>query len=119
MSFSQSDFIGENTHRLSIVIMDKMNKPPLSSFKSLGQRDKTKFNKLLNEYINTTLQQEDWHQVLINDTNDILNDTLLTGEFKPETYVTNTNFEAELLLSPQHLEWKREKEEQEQTLRIH
>lgn len=54
--FNQQDF-QEHSTRLSVIIMDRMNKPILTSFRMLTKGDKVKFNKLLNEYIYSLPQE--------------------------------------------------------------
>jgi hypothetical protein len=79
--FNQQDF-QEHSTRLSVIIMDKMNKPILTSFRMLTNNDKIKFNKLLNQYIND-LPQESWKDNLMNDFNLITEDKLFNESFDP------------------------------------
>jgi len=79
--FNQQDF-QEHSTRLSVIIMDRMNKPILTSFRMLTKGDKVKFNKLLNEYI-YSLPQESWKDNLINDFNLITEEKLFNESFDP------------------------------------
>jgi len=79
--FNQQDF-QEHSTRLSVIIMDKMNKPILTSFRMLTNNDKIKFNKLLNQYIND-LPQESWKDNLMNDFNLITEEKLFNESFDP------------------------------------
>jgi len=79
--FNQQDF-QEHSTRLSVIIMDRMNKPILTSFRMLTKGDKVKFNKLLNEYI-YSLPQESWKDNLMNDFNLITEEKLFNESFDP------------------------------------
>ena len=94
--FSQDDF-QEHSQRLNVIIMSKMNKPVLSSFRRLGEYDKKKFNKLLNQYIQS-LPAEGWLDILMNDFNDITQEAIFNENFDPSRiYVSNVNTEPQLL----------------------
>ena len=96
--FSQDDF-QEHAQRLSVIIMYRMNKPVLSSFKRLGDFEKKKFNKLLNEYIHS-LPSEQWLDVLLNEFNEIAQETIFNENFDPsKIYVANVNTEPQLILA--------------------
>jgi len=79
--FNQQDF-QEHSTRLSVIIMDRMNKPILTSLRMLTKCDKVKFNKLLNEYI-YSLPQESWKDNLMNDFNLITEEKLFNESFDP------------------------------------
>ena len=60
MVFNQEDF-NEHSSRLRLIIMPKMNKPILTRFNQLDDREKKKFNKMLNQYIQSLPPfKEDW-----------------------------------------------------------
>jgi len=69
---------------LSVVIMLEINKPPLTSFKSLTAGQQKKFNVKLNTYIREKLMGEEWEQVLKTDFNTACIDDLYTNNFKAE-----------------------------------
>jgi len=72
---SQEDFLVEAT-RFSVVIMHKMGFPIMSNFKNLTERQKAKFNKMLNEYIHSL--GEEWRETLIKDFNELTQDYMDT-----------------------------------------
>ena len=83
MPFSTLDFNKENAQRLCVIIMKQMGKNILTPFKSLGSTKQAKFNRLLNEYIQSL--PEDWEPVLMRDFNQIVEEDLLNEEFDPST----------------------------------
>jgi hypothetical protein len=94
--FGKEDFTGDNVIKLSVICMTKMGKKPLMEFKYLGEREKMKFNKIMNEYISTL--GENWFETLSNDFNDICNDEIFGDNFKPETqFVKELNTDITLL----------------------
>lgn len=94
--FTQEDF-KEQSARLRLIIMSKLNKPLLTSFHSLSAREKIKFNKLLNQYIQS-LPKEEWLEVLLDDFNEVCLDNLFTDSFDPSKfYCPNVNIEPKLL----------------------
>ena len=96
--FSKDNFTKENAQRLSVIIMTQMSKPPLTPFVSLSESQKIKFNRLLNEYINSHLLGDDWEETLLNDFNRIVNEDILNEDFDPsKTYVPVYNTELQLL----------------------
>jgi len=75
----------EVTDMLSVIIMIEMNKPPLTSFKSLTAGQQKKFNLACNKYIKETLYVAcDWEEKLKTDFNTACNDELYVGSFKAE-----------------------------------
>ena len=97
--FSKDDFNSNNTQRLLVLIMTEMKYPPLTSFKSLAPSLKAKFNRLMNEYIQAKLQDDNWYEILINDFNRIVNEDILNEDVDPsKIYVPICNTEPELLL---------------------
>jgi hypothetical protein len=100
--FSKEDFNSENAQRLSVIIMTYMNKPPLTAFKALRDSQKQKFNRLLNEYIQKELQQENWRDTLLCDFNRIVNENILNEDFDPsKQYVPIYNTDRVILNSPE------------------
>jgi hypothetical protein len=79
--FTQEDFQIE-APRLSVVIMNRMQLPIMTPFKSLTDRQKSKFNKLMNEYIQSL--GEDWKGQLVADFNDLAADYLDTFQAERE-----------------------------------
>jgi hypothetical protein len=104
--FSKEDFTPENATRLSVIIMPKIGKNPLTSFKSLPESQKTKFNRLMNEYIASL--GENWEEVLLADFNTIVNEDFdPTKQFVPELATGNT-----LILSEEQKEFFADKPEE-------
>ena len=96
--FSKNDFTKDNAQRLCVIIMTQMSKPPLTPFVSLSESHKLKFNRLLNEYINSYLLGDDWLQTLLDDFNRIVNEDILNEDFDPsKVYVPIYNTETQLL----------------------
>jgi len=94
--FSQDDF-QEHAQRLSVIIMNKMNKPILLSFRRLNENDKKKFNRLLNEYIHA-LPAEEWLDIVLNDFNSITEEHIFNESFDPaKIHVPNTNTNIQLV----------------------
>lgn len=108
--FSKEDFTQENATRFMVIIMSKMGKPPLTNFNDLPQTQKTKFNRLLNEYISTL--GENWETLLMNDFDTIINEDVINEDFDPsKIIVMNTITERNIILSPEQEEWIREETE--------
>ena len=76
--FNQEDF-NEHSSRLRLIIMSKMNKPILTRFNQLDNREKKKFNKMLNQYILSLPPfKEDWMDKLVDDFNELCLDNIFT-----------------------------------------
>lgn len=102
--FSQEDFNPENATRLMVIIMKAMGRPPLTHFRDLPPTQKTKFNRLLNEYIADL--GEDWETRLLDDFNLIVNEDILNEEFDAgKIFVRETITERNVLLSQEQEEW--------------
>jgi hypothetical protein len=84
MTFSQEDWNPENAQRLSVIIMTQMNKPPLTSFKTLDPSVQTKFNRLLNKYIQAL--PDDFMPKLLEDFNQIVNEDIMNESWNPAVY---------------------------------
>ena len=97
--FSKDDFNSDNAQRISVIIMTEMKLPPLTSFKVLTPSQKTKFNRLMNKYIQSKQQDDKWFETLMNDFNCIVNEDILNEDFDPsKLYVPICNTEPQLLL---------------------
>ena len=109
--FSKEDFTPENATRLSVIIMPKIGKNPLTSFKSLPESQKTKFNRLMNEYIATL--GENWEEVILADFNTIVNEDILNEEFDPtKQFVPELATGNTLILSEEQREFFADKPEE-------
>jgi len=107
--FSQEDFTPENATRLSVIVMSKLGKPPLSQFRDLVEGQKRKFNRLMNEYIQSL--GEDWKPKLLDDFNTIINEDVMNEEFDPsKIFVKDYITERNVLLSPEQEEWIKSEE---------
>ena len=108
--FSKEDFTQEVATRLTVIIMTQMGKPPLTSFFSLERSQKTKFNRLLNEYISAL--PEEWKDKLEADFNLIVNEDILNENFDPsKLHVKDLVMEPKMLLSPEQEQWIKEETE--------
>lgn len=118
--FSKEDFTQENATRLTVIIVKGMGKNPLTTFKDLPPTQKTKFNRLLNEYIQTL--GEDWEKKILADFDQIVNEDILNEEFDPTKTIVKdvVPFEnREILLSEDQKNWiKMETEKTEVAPRI-
>jgi aminobenzoyl-glutamate utilization protein B len=80
--FSKEDWTPENATRLNLIVMTKMALDPFSSFKDLEESQKKKYNRILNQYIQSLgdkgVEQlkEEFDQLVMED--------ILTEKFKPE-----------------------------------
>ena len=104
MPFTQADFTPENAQRLSVIVCHRMNINPLSSFNSLPPSQRTKYNRILNEYVNSL--GDDWYTKLLTDFNNIVNEDILNENFQPsKQYVPQVNTDRTLLLTPEQQEF--------------
>jgi len=99
--FTKEDFKGVTAQRLNVIINHKMGLSPLTSFHDLIESRKTKFNKLLNEYIKTNLGDfVNWQEILEKEFNEIVLEEVLNENYNPSKEpVPLLNTERELLLS--------------------
>jgi hypothetical protein len=76
-----------------------MNKPLLTRFNQLDDREKKKFNKILNQYIQSLPPfKEDWMDKLVDDFNELCLDNILNEKFDPaKCYCPDVNVEPTLL----------------------
>ena len=113
--FSHADFTLENATRLSVIIMPRIGKPPLTSFKSLPPSWQTKFNRVMNQYISLNLNNENWESKLLADFNLIVNEDILNENFNPDdTFIPIINTDKELLLTDEQKEFVATLSEKEQ-----
>jgi hypothetical protein len=84
MAFGRDDFNPENAQRLSVIIMTKMNKNPLTFFKNLDPAVQKKFNRLMNEYIESL--PDDYMPKLLADFNQIVCEDIFTESWNPAMY---------------------------------
>jgi hypothetical protein len=109
--FSKEDFTPDNATRLTVIIMPKMGKAPLTGYKSLPETQQKKFNRLLNEYISTL--GENWNEKLLNDFNTIVNEDILNEDFDPNRQsVPILNTGREVLMNEEQKEFFKDKPEE-------
>jgi len=107
--FSKEDFTQENATRIMVLIMKRMGRPLLTQFKDLPPSQKTKFNRIMNEYIQSL--GEDWEKVLLDEFNLLVNEDILNEEFDPTTTIVKDNrTERNVILSPDQEEWIKQEE---------
>ena len=98
--FGKDDFNKDNAQRLSVIIMNKLGRPPMTAFNSLPPSQKTKFNRVMNEYIQEHLQIEQWMDKLHADFNQVVNEDIMNEDFDPsQQFVVECNTEHQLLLT--------------------
>jgi hypothetical protein len=108
--FEKKDFTQEVATRLTVIIMKKMEKKPMTSFFSLEPSQKKKFNRLMNEYIVSL--GEEWKDKLEADFNLIVNEDILNEDFDPsKLHLRDVNPEPKMLLSPEQEQWIKEETE--------
>ena len=96
--FAKADFTKDNATRLSVIIMSQLGKPPLTGFASLPESQKGKFNRMLNEYIQSL--GETWEDNLLGDFNRIVQEDVINEDFRPEnTFIRDLSTTRELVLS--------------------
>jgi hypothetical protein len=98
--FSKEDFNQTNAMRLNVIIMPKIGKHPLHAFRDLGEGEKRKFNRHMNDYIQ--LLGEDWEKTLNHDFNQVCDEEIFTPDFKPERLAVPQGSK-ELLLTEENL----------------
>jgi len=97
MPFGKEDFTPENAQRLNVIIMPRIGKHPLVPFRDLGEGEKNKFNRLMNEYIQSL--GDDWLPKLLHDFNRVCDEEVFTPEFKPELQPVPQRGTPEILLT--------------------
>lgn len=104
MKFQQSDFQGDTVTRLSVIIQTKMGNPPLTLFRDMGESQKKKFNRLLNEYVN--MLGEDWEKIIQDQFNLICQEDVFVESFDPSKLdILLTGGNKELLLTEEQKEF--------------
>jgi len=84
--FSPDDFTDTETIKmLTVVVMTKIEKHPLTNFHKMLSKDKKTFNTVLNDYIKS-FSTENWKEDLIQDYNGVLSDEVFNETFKPINY---------------------------------
>ena len=117
MGFKTEDFNNENAQRLSVIIMFKMGFKPLQSFRELNNGGKTKFNRLMNEYIRAL--PDNWETVLLEDFNRIVLEEILTDDFDPsKTYIKELGCNKELLLSEEQKQYFVENQTEKDKIKV-
>jgi hypothetical protein len=95
--FSKEDWTPENATRLNLIVMTKMALDPFSLFKDLGESQKKKYNRILNQYIQSL--GENGVEQLKQEFDQLVTEDILTENFKPEkVFVPQINSEPQLLL---------------------
>ena len=104
MGFTHADFTPENAERLKLITNHKMLLPLLTPFYSLAPTMKTKFNRIMNQYISEL--GEDWESKLLTDFNTLVNEELLNEDFDPsKQFIKEMNTDRKILFSPEQEEW--------------
>ena len=108
--FTKEDFTQENAERLKVITFSKMLMPLLTPYYSLAPSMKTKFNRVMNEYIQTL--GEDWNTKLLSDFNTLVNEELLNENFDPsKQFIKEMNTDRQILYSPEQTQWIKEETE--------
>ena len=95
--FSKEDWTPENATRLNLIVMTKMALDPFSLFRDLGESQKKKYNRILNQYIQSL--GENGVEQLKQEFDQLVTEDILTENFKPEkVFVPVMNSEPQLLL---------------------
>jgi len=103
--FSKEDFTQENAQRLRIIVMKLIGKHPMSSFHTLPETQKRKFNRTMNDYIRDRLG-ENWEEVLHEDFNAVVLEDILNEDFDPsKQFVPELNSKTELILNEEQNEY--------------
>jgi hypothetical protein len=112
--FSKEDWTPENATRLNLIVMTKMALDPFSLFKDLGESQKKKYNRILNQYIQSL--GENGVEQLKADFDQLVMEDILTEKFKPEkVFVPVMNSEPQLLLREDQKEfWEQSEREREE-----
>lgn len=110
-AFSKEDWTPENATRLNLIVMTKMGLDPFSLFKDLGESQKKKYNRILNQYIQSL--GENGVEQLKAEFDQLVMEDILTEKFKPELCpVQILNTEPQLLLREDQKEfWEQSERE--------
>jgi hypothetical protein len=112
--FSKEDWTPENATRLNLIVMTKMALDPFSLFKDLGESQKKKYNRILNQYIQSL--GENGVEQLKAEFDQLVMEDILTEKFKAEKCpVQILNSEPQLLLREDQKEfWETSEREREE-----
>jgi len=112
--FSKEDWTPENATRLNLIVMTKMALDPFSLFRDLGESQKKKYNRILNQYIQSL--GENGVEQLKAEFDQLVMEDILTEKFKPELCpVQILNSEPQLLLREDQKEfWETSEREREE-----
>ena len=82
-TFSKTDFMNpEISLKLRMVCMELFERPVSTPFKNLKAYEQRKFNRILNEYIESL--GEDWEIKLTSDFNRVCSEHIFDKDFDPE-----------------------------------
>jgi len=82
-----------------------IGKHPMSSFHTLPETQKRKFNRTMNDYIRDRLG-ENWEEVLHEDFNAVVLEDILNEDFDPsKQFVPELNSKTELILNEEQNEY--------------
>lgn len=96
----KEDFEGETVTKLSVICMEKIGKEPLTGFRDLTERERKRFNQVMNDYIKSL--GECWKEKLQTDFNEVCTEEIFNQEFNPQRIVVReTNTAIELLRRPE------------------
>ena len=114
--FSKEDWTAENATRLNLIVMTKMALDPFSLFRDLGESQKKKYNRILNQYIQSL--GENGVEQLKQEFEQLVTEDILTENFKPEkVFVPVMNSEPQLLLREDQKEfWETSEKEREERI---
>jgi hypothetical protein len=112
--FSKEDWTPENATRLNLIVMTKMGLDTFSLFKDLGESQKKKYNRILNQYIQSL--GENGVEQLKTEFDQLVMEDILTEKFKAELCpVQILNTEPQLLLREDQKEfWEQSEREREE-----
>ena len=114
--FSKEDWTPENATRLNLIVMTKMALDPFSLFRDLGESQNKKYNRILNQYIQSL--GENGVEQLKQEFDQLVTEDILTDKFKPETvFVPQINSEKQLLLREDQKEfWETSERERKERI---
>ena len=82
MPFSPADLLDADTAtRLRTIVFYQMRLDLMGNFAGLLTSEKRTFNRLMNDFIASSLQGEDWRKVLTDEFNEIVLKTILNDKF--------------------------------------
>jgi hypothetical protein len=84
----------EVLEKIQVIILSKIGKNPLGSFRNLTSGERKKFNKALNEYIHSL--SDDWELVVQTEFNTICTDDIFNEKFKAENNMFGCQLDTEI-----------------------